>query len=151
MALKGETLILPLHPRTRKCLESNAFALHPDIRVIDPVGYLDMLWLAGNARAIFTDSGGVQKEAFLLNVPCITLRPETEWIETVKAGWNVLCSSDPGKILSAFEIFKTHDGTRPPFPNTMVLPDMKVDEGKGYYGDGHAAEKIIDIIFKGFQ
>ena len=151
MALKGESLILPLHPRTRKCLGSNAVVVHPDIRVIDPVGYLDMLWLAGNARAIFTDSGGVQKEAFLLNVPCITLRPETEWIETVKAGWNVLCSSDPGKILSAFEILKTHDGTRPPFPNTMVLPDMKVDEGKGYYGDGHAAEKIIDIIFKGFQ
>ena len=90
-----ETVVFPVHPRTRQRLEGDP---PPNVRTIDPVGYLDMLALEQNARLILTDSGGVQKEAYFFGVPCLTLRPETEWVETVETGWNVVTGSDPDAI-----------------------------------------------------
>lgn len=94
-------VIMPLHPRTRKCLGNSK--LYDPINMIKPVSYLDMLLLEKNSRMILTDSGGVQKEAYFFKVPCITLREETEWIETVKSGWNVLAGSDKSKIIEALQ------------------------------------------------
>lgn len=105
----NEIVVFPIHPRTRKMI--NYYGVgdlleNDNIKLIDPVGYLDMLKLEKNAKAILTDSGGVQKEAFWLKVPCITLRDETEWIETVDLGWNRLVGSDVEKILEAVRNLK---------------------------------------------
>jgi len=95
-------VIFPMHPRTKKKVEEyNLEFLIEKIQVIEPVGYLDMIQLEKNAKAVLTDSGGVQKEAFWLRVPCITLRDETEWVETVRYGWNRLVGADKEKILDA--------------------------------------------------
>jgi UDP-GlcNAc3NAcA epimerase len=88
-AAKDRPVIMPAHPRTAKLLASQGLTLK-GVRLIEPLGYLDMAWLAHNAAAIFTDSGGLQKEAYFHRVPCVTLRDETEWVETVDAGWNRL-------------------------------------------------------------
>jgi UDP-GlcNAc3NAcA epimerase len=97
----AEPVIWPVHPRTRKKLAEVGFVPGPHIRLIEPVGSLDMARLESAARAILTDSGGVQKEAMWLHAPCITLRDETEWVETVQVGANQLCGADPQKIISA--------------------------------------------------
>lgn len=123
----GLPVILPLHPRTRARME--AFGLEPSggsLRLIDPVGYLDMLLLESRARRILTDSGGVQKEAYWLAVPCITLRPETEWVETVEMGWNRVVDLDAEAIREAVA-----DGDWPEGPPPPV------------FGDGDAAERIV--------
>ncbi|MEE8305499.1 MAG: UDP-N-acetylglucosamine 2-epimerase (non-hydrolyzing) [Candidatus Tectomicrobia bacterium] len=120
-------VIVPLHPRTRKQLD--VFELRVEkVRLIDPVSYLDMLLLEKEARVILTDSGGVQKEAYWLGVPCVTLREETEWVETVTTGWNILAGCDPHHILAA---------ARRPEPNDSRPP---------YYGDGRAAERIVGCL-----
>ena len=123
-----EPVIFPVHPRARKIIADIGFVPRPDLRLIDPVGYLEMVALVGSARLVLTDSGGLQKEAYWLSSPCVTLRNETEWIETVRAGWNRLVGPDPAKIVHAVESFvppKSH----PPL-----------------YGDGSAAEKCVDLI-----
>jgi len=99
-----ETLIWPVHPRTRKKLEEMHWQPGKHIQLIDPLGYLDMVQLEENTRMILTDSGGIQKEAYWLQVPCITLRDETEWVETVQSGWNTLTGTNPDKILSAINL-----------------------------------------------
>jgi UDP-N-acetylglucosamine 2-epimerase len=96
--------------------------------LIEPLGYLDMLMLEKHARLILTDSGGVQKEAFFFGVPCLTLREETEWVETVAAGWNRLVGADPQAIVQAAREFSPA-GTPP-----LV------------FGDGCAAAKIVDLL-----
>jgi UDP-GlcNAc3NAcA epimerase len=96
-------VIFPLHPRTRACLQRYNLTWEKHVQLIEPVGYFDMLALQREAYRILTDSGGVQKEAFFLGVPCITLREETEWVETVQAGWNILAGIHPDHILSALE------------------------------------------------
>jgi len=127
VAKEGLSVLLPLHPRTRKQL--NALGMHPkEMRVLDPVSYLDMLVLEKNARVILTDSGGVQKEAFFFRVPCVTLREETEWVETVETGWNTLVGCDPERIVQA--VFEACPGTESVWP----------------YGDGQAAERMVSVV-----
>ena len=126
----GQQIILPLHPRTEKMMGQFSFTFPENVRVIDPVGYLDMLMLEKNAECILTDSGGIQKEAYLLGVRCITMREETEWVETVDAGWNVLVGADREKIRNMFNDFYPKED-RPPI-----------------YGEGDAADKIVQVIKK---
>lgn len=125
----GEQVIFPLHPRTRARLASNNTGELEHVRLVDPVGYLDMLALEQHARVILTDSGGVQKEAFFFEVPCVTLRPETEWIETVSSGWNVLAGSDPRAIVDA-----ARNARKPATPPPRV------------FGDGGAARRIAALL-----
>lgn len=126
----GETVLFPLHPRTRARLAaSGGVPSLSHVRLIDPVGYLDMLALEQSARVILTDSGGVQKEAFFFAVPCVTLRPETEWVETVASGWNVLVGSDPDAIVAAARGAK-RPTTRPPQT----------------FGDGTAARQVAALL-----
>lgn len=110
-ALAGlrEQVLFPVHPRTHAALERTGIELPANVRAIEPLGYLDMVALERAAQMILTDSGGMQKEAYWLAVPCVTLREETEWTETVEAGWNVLVGADPGRIIAAVSSF-----TRPP-------------------------------------
>jgi UDP-N-acetylglucosamine 2-epimerase len=102
--------------------------LKSHVQLIDPVGYLDMVTLAGSARLVLTDSGGLQKEAYWLGVPCLTLREQTEWVETVKAGWNTLVGSDSEKIVQAVHSFAPADSRR------------------ALYGDGCAATRCVDLL-----
>jgi UDP-N-acetylglucosamine 2-epimerase (non-hydrolysing) len=97
------SIVFPVHPRTRKYLNEYGLLnrMPPNIKITEPLGYLDMIQLMGNAKKIMTDSGGVQKEAYMLGIPCITLRENTEWIETLHDGWNVLTGVDEEKIMSA--------------------------------------------------
>ena len=95
----GQQIILPLHPRTKKYMDDYNLSFNKNIKIIDPVGYLEMISLEMNCRKIITDSGGVQKEAFFMNKPCITMRDETEWVETVENGWNIVVGTDKAKIV----------------------------------------------------
>jgi len=124
----GETILFPAHPRTRKMIEAARFSTGENIRFIEPFGYLDMLWVEKNARLILTDSGGVQKEAYWMKVPCVTLREETEWVETVQSGWNTLTGANREKILAAVRNFRA-PAEHPPL-----------------FGDGSASEKITRCL-----
>ncbi len=123
-----EPIILPLHPRTRLALDHLGMDLGAHIRPLEPLSYFDMLVLEENARLIATDSGGVQREAYFLGVPCLTLREETEWVATVSAGWNKLVGTTPEVALEAWTTF------RPPTWRPPV------------YGDGTAALRIAQIL-----
>jgi UDP-N-acetylglucosamine 2-epimerase (non-hydrolysing)/UDP-GlcNAc3NAcA epimerase len=124
--------VFPVHPRTRARLEAAALLARVEaaanIRLTPPLGYLDFLTLTRHARAVLTDSGGLQKEAYLLGTPCITLRDTTEWVETVDAGWNVLVDLDADAALAALE----SDPPRAPRPEL--------------YGGGHAGRRISDAL-----
>jgi len=121
--LDSQKIIFPVHPRTKNTLTLLP-SLPDNLEIIDPVGYLEMLKLMKHASTILTDSGGVQKEAFWLKVPCITLREETEWVETIESGWNVL--------------YKNYTGKHSP-----------KEHNSNVYGDGRAAERIIKVIGDG--
>lgn len=122
-------VIFPVHPRTRLAMTRNGERPVPhNVRVIEPVGYLDMLVLEKNARCILTDSGGMQKEAYLLRVPCVTLREETEWVETLADGWNVLAGADADAILR---------GWQRPRPQAPV---------RDVFGRGDAGARIVSIL-----
>lgn len=99
---KNQQVVLPLHPRTKKIIQSLKINTQ-NLTIIDPVGYLNMLWLLDNCSLVMTDSGGLQKEAYFFTVPCITLRDETEWVELVEAGVNTLVGTDKNKILFAYQ------------------------------------------------
>jgi UDP-GlcNAc3NAcA epimerase len=133
---KDVPVVLPLHPRTKKMIK--AYHLVPEtrnIRLTEPASYLDMLELERNARAILTDSGGVQKEAYWFKVPCFTLRDETEWVETVKEGWNRLVKPGEKKIVEAVRNWKVR---------------KRLSKQKGIFGDGKASERIIRIMAECF-
>jgi UDP-N-acetylglucosamine 2-epimerase len=125
----AEAIIFPIHPRTMKALKTSKINVPPNVIRTDPLGYLDMLMLEQNARVILTDSGGIQKEAYFFKVPCLTLRPETEWVETTSSGWNSLVGTDPAKIIT---------GLKTPLSPGLAHPD--------YFGDGHAGEKIVSTL-----
>ena len=122
-------VIFPVHPRTQKKLAGYGIEPAVNVRVVEPLPYFDMLALLSGARAVLTDSGGVQKEAYILEVPCVTLRENTEWVETVEDGWNILVGSDTNRIVA--EAQKAGDARR---------------QHSARFGDGHAAERIAAII-----
>ena len=105
----GDTIVLPIHPRTRAKVASIGIVIPANVCVIDPVGYLEMVWLEANCRLVATDSGGVQKEAYFHQKRCVTLREETEWVELVKLGANSLVGANSEKISAAFKAFLTFD------------------------------------------
>jgi UDP-GlcNAc3NAcA epimerase len=128
-------IVWPLHPRTRRRLDEFGLKLPRGLRVLPPVGYLRMIALESNAVAILTDSGGIQKEAYFFGVPCITLRPETEWVETIEAGWNILVGIDADKALEA--------ASRAAEVRKLQRPPL--------YGNGDAAARIIDRLLHDSQ
>jgi UDP-GlcNAc3NAcA epimerase len=103
----GSPVVLPLHPRTRQAIETFHIHVADSIKLVEPVSYFEMVALSGAAMMILTDSGGLQKEAYWLGVPCITLRDETEWIETVETGWNKVTGADAERIVTAVRQFRT--------------------------------------------
>ncbi len=120
---KKITVIFPMHPRTKKIYNEVREKFPPNVIIIEPIGYFDILYLLKKSSLLMTDSGGMQKEAYWLKIPCITLRDETEWVETIQSGWNVLHHNYKGE-------HHTHS------------------EERLLYGDGKAAERILKIICK---
>lgn len=127
----NETIIFPLHPRTEKFLKKYGFyeRLKSSVILTQPLGFLEFIKLMDHARMILTDSGGVQKEAYILKVPCITLRENTEWIETVDDGWNVLVGTDKEKIVNLVDEF---------------TPSIKTYQNR--FGNGDACKRVCDIL-----
>ena len=123
-----ETVVFPAHPRTSKMLTQLDAHFASHVKLIEPVSYFDMMVLEENARLIATDSGGVQREAYFLGIPCLTLRDETEWVETLEVGWNKLVGVDPERVVDAWFNFAP-PAERPPI-----------------FGDGTAAQHIAQIL-----
>lgn len=124
----GLPVILPLHPRTRGKLREYGITLSANLHAVEPVGYLEMIWLEANCALVATDSGGVQKEAYFFQKPCVTLRNETEWVELVETGWNVLAGVDAEKIGEAISTARVTDDWMP------------------IYGLGDASSKIFKVL-----
>ena len=130
---KNMQVILPLHPRTKKIIKKLDVNIE-NLIVIDPVGYLEMVWLINNCSLVMTDSGGLQKEAYFFKKPCITLRDETEWLELVDNGFNVLVGADKEKIINAFKDYSLQ---------------FTADYSLNLYGNGKASQKIISELLNG--
>ncbi|MHC1626914.1 MAG: non-hydrolyzing UDP-N-acetylglucosamine 2-epimerase [Methanoculleaceae archaeon] len=122
-------VIFPIHPRTKMRIKEFGLKIPDNIHAIPPLGYFEFLRIISNSVKVLTDSGGVQKQAFFLSKPCITLRPNTEWMETVEQGWNILVDDSPEKIKIAIEEF-----------HPSAKPDVSV------FGNGDAARKIVDVV-----
>lgn len=129
---KTVNVVLPLHPRTKAKIKQYDINIESSITILPPVGYLEMVYLLSNCSKVITDSGGVQKEAFFFKKPCITLREETEWVELVENGFNIIAGSNPEKIKNAIDFF-----------NSKEL-NYNVD----LYGNGTAAKKIVDYLWE---
>jgi UDP-GlcNAc3NAcA epimerase len=130
LAETGWTFVFPVHPRTRKVMEEHEIHPAPNLRAIEPVGYLEMLALVARSTRVVTDSGGLQKEAYWLRIPCVTLRPSTEWVDTVLAGANTLVDPDEPEQLPAALAAARFPEDAPPL-----------------YGDGHAAARIAEALY----
>lgn len=131
-------IVFSIHPRTRALLPANALATlgaTGRVTVIDPVPYLDSLHLQANARLVMTDSGGMQKEAYLLGVRCLTLRDETEWPETLASGMNQVIGSRPADLRASVA------AAMAPVPNSLPEP----------FGDGHASDRIAELLIQGVR
>lgn len=127
-SLTTEKFIFPIHPRTRKIMENNNLLFASHVKTIDPIGYYEMIAHEENCKCVLTDSGGVQKEAFFFEKPCITMRDSTEWVELVDTGWNVLTGADANKIVNAVRTVKRPETVQP------------------LYGNGNSAEIICKEI-----
>jgi UDP-N-acetylglucosamine 2-epimerase len=123
-----EPVVFPVHPRTREALSRGDTRLAAHVRLVDPLGYLDFAALCNAARVILTDSGGLQKEAYWYGVPCVTLRPSTEWVDTVEVGANVLVDDDPDRLVRA------------------VAQASMPAERPALYGDGRAARRVAEAL-----
>ncbi|GAA0772309.1 UDP-N-acetylglucosamine 2-epimerase (non-hydrolyzing) [Castellaniella ginsengisoli] len=123
-------VVLPLHPRTRKQLAQFHLGLPDTVCAVDPVGYLEMVWLESHCRLVVTDSGGVQKEAYFHGKPCVTLRDETEWVELVEVGANVLVGTDRERIVAG-----------------MSQVDLAGFEANELYGHGDSVQRILELLF----
>ncbi|HSB38589.1 MAG TPA: UDP-N-acetylglucosamine 2-epimerase (non-hydrolyzing) [Gaiellaceae bacterium] len=128
----GRTFVFPVHPRTRKVMDAHGIVPGPQLHPVEPVGYLEMLALVSGATHVVTDSGGLQKEAYWLHVPCITLRPSTEWVDTVLAGANTLVDPADLSRLGSALVDARFPADAPPL-----------------YGDGHAAARIAEALSPG--
>ncbi|WP_428397801.1 non-hydrolyzing UDP-N-acetylglucosamine 2-epimerase [Marinobacter salarius] len=128
LEISGQKIVLPLHPRTRSKVADSGIAFPDNVWVIDPVGYLEMVWLEANCRSVATDSGGVQKEAYFFQKPCSTMRDETEWLELVESGWNTLVGANATKIGNALS-----GNSSPAYAGFL-------------YGEGHAGKKIVELV-----
>lgn len=128
LAAAGVPVILPLHPRTKARMAEFSIETASHLHVVDPVGYLEMVWLEDNCTLICTDSGGVQKEAYFFGKPCLTMRDETEWVELVQHGWNQLVGTDSARIVEG-----VHKAAEPHTASAL-------------YGDGKSAETILDVL-----
>ncbi|HSO89047.1 MAG TPA: UDP-N-acetylglucosamine 2-epimerase (non-hydrolyzing) [Draconibacterium sp.] len=126
----GSPVILPLHPRTKKLISAGGLTFNDNVTVIEPVGYFEMLELEMNCTCILTDSGGVQKEAYFMQKPCVTLREQTEWVETVESGWNKLAGTNTSDIISA--VNQVNSG--------LAYPE--------FYGKGNTGSLILNILDK---
>lgn len=125
-----ESVVFPVHPRTRKFLQELDYQPPVNVKLTDPLGYFDIIALEKSARVLLTDSGGMQKEAYWMKVPCITLRDETEWVETVQLGWNILTGADQERIIDAVRTFKV------PAEHPLL------------YGDGKAAANCLKALLE---
>jgi UDP-N-acetylglucosamine 2-epimerase len=132
-------IILPMHPRTHAVLRGAGASWRPaaDLRVVEPLPYLDMLRLVDAAALVLTDSGGLQKEAFILGRPCVTLRDETEWTETLDAGANALVGTDPDRMSAAVDAWCGRN---------WGLAEELERKALALYGEGNAAERIVDAV-----
>ena len=125
-------MILPLHPRTKNILNSGNYAVQ-NLTIVDPVGYLNMVWLIDNASVVITDSGGLQKEAYFFSVPCITCRDETEWVELVEIGANSLVGASKFAIVESYQ---------------RISGAKKNIFSERIYGNGQASHCIIDGLLR---
>jgi UDP-N-acetylglucosamine 2-epimerase len=123
-----EPILFPIHPRTRAALREARLELGPHVLLLEPFGYLELAAQVSQARVIVTDSGGLQKEAYWYGVPCVTLRPSTEWVDTVQNGANVLVDDDPDALVQAVSEVRLPD----------ELPQL--------YGDGYASERVATAL-----
>ena len=121
-------VVLPLHPRTQKVVKS--LGLQLDMLVLEPVGYLEMIWLLKHCNAVVSDSGGVQKEAFFFKKPCITMRDQTEWVELIEHGVNILAGADTQKIINA----------------TQAMLNKTIEDPLNLYGGGKASQNIANVL-----
>jgi UDP-GlcNAc3NAcA epimerase len=139
VAESGLKLVFPIHPRTKKTISSAFSQWKPsaNLILIEPVGYLDMMQLVENARMTLTDSGGLQKETFFLNCPCITIRDETEWVETVEGGGNIVTGVDKDKIINAVKYWNQKSRSEE--------IDFSTQANKAF-GEGNSADKIVQAI-----
>ena len=144
---KEKQIILPLHPRTKKLLENlqtqNQKLLTKNLTIIDPVGYLEMVWLIDNCDLVMTDSGGLQKEAYFFEKQCITLRDETEWVELVECGANRLVGADKEKIVSSYQLLVSSENSK---NDELKTKNQKLQTN--LYGGGKASENIIKYLLE---
>lgn len=133
-SLIADRIVLSLHPRTKKFIAEYKMTIPSNVILTEPIGYLDMIALERDARVILTDSGGVQKEAFFVKTPCVTLRDETEWVETVESGWNVLPGIGIDAITTAYR--------------NAIARDWSSVAQADYFGDGSSAQSILDEVLR---